>query len=198
MYLDKMNEPRYTLEVFIIQTGRLIFVQPVPKANHVTLKRRVTTLFGSHFAVKSVKRWIGRRKKIEMATVTPSKSRRSTRTEEESPSTSGVTSPGRRARAASPARITRQEEKTQLQNLNDRLAAYIDRIRNLETENNRLLVQVRSTEETVSREVSSVKSMYENELEDARRVLDDTAKEKARLQIENGKLKADADEWKSK
>lgn len=133
-----------------------------------------------------------------MATVTPSKSRRSTRTEEESPSTSGVTSPGRRARAASPARITRQEEKSQLQNLNDRLAAYIDRIRNLETENNRLLVQVRSTEETVSREVSSVKSMYENELEDARRVLDDTAKEKARLQIENGKLKADADEWKGK
>lgn len=133
-----------------------------------------------------------------MATVTPSKSRRSTRTEEETPSTSGVTSPGRRARAASPARITRQEEKTQLQNLNDRLAAYIDRIRNLETENNRLLVQVRSTEETVSREVSSVKSMYENELEDARRVLDDTAKEKARLQIENGKLKADADEWKGK
>lgn len=44
LYLDKMNEPRYTLEVFIIQTGRLIFVQPVPKANHVTLKRRVTTL----------------------------------------------------------------------------------------------------------------------------------------------------------
>lgn len=40
--------------------------------------------------------------------------------------------------------------------------------------------------------------MYENELEDARRVLDDTAKEKARLQIENGKLKADADEWKGK
>lgn len=59
-------------------------------------------------------------------------------------------------------------------------------------------MQVRSTEETVSREVSSVKSMYENELEDARRVLDDTAKEKARLQIENGKLKADADEWKGK
>lgn len=133
-----------------------------------------------------------------MATLTPMKSRRSTRSEEETPSTSGYTSPGRRSRAASPARITRQEEKTQLQNLNDRLAAYIDRIRNLETENSRLLVQVRSTEETVSREVSSVKSMYENELEDARRVLDDTAKEKARLQIENGKYKADADEWKGK
>ncbi|XP_061172911.1 prelamin-A/C-like [Saccostrea echinata] len=114
------------------------------------------------------------------------------------PSTSGGTSPGRRARQASPARISRQEEKSQLQNLNDRLAAYIDRIRNLETENSRLLVQVRSSEETVTREVSSVKSMYEKELEDARRVLDDTAKEKARLQIENGKLKADADEWKGK
>lgn len=185
--------------VFIHRTGRPRFI--IIQATHPLGKSRDfekagNHAFGSHFAVKC--RIFCAEGKIEMATVTPSKSRRSTRTEEETPSTSGVTSPGRRTRAASPARITRQEEKTQLQNLNDRLAAYIDRIRNLETENNRLLVQVRSTEETVSREVSSVKSMYENELEDARRVLDDTAKEKARLQIENGKLKADADEWKSK
>jgi hypothetical protein len=51
--------------------------------------------------------------------------------------------------------------------------------------------------ETVTREVSSIKNLYETELEDARKLLDDTAKEKARLQIEASKLKAEADEWKS-
>ena len=142
-----------------------------------------------------------------MATRTPSKSKNigkrtvitTTTTQRTStPSTSSEASPGRRARSPSPARISRLQEKEELQGLNDRLAAYIDRVRFLENENNRLQVAVRSTEETVTREVSSIKNLYETELEDARKLLDDTAKEKARLQIEASKLKAEADEWKSK
>ena len=42
----------------------------------------------------------------------------------------------------SPARMSRIQERTELQHLNDRLAAYIDRNRQLETENSRLKVQV--------------------------------------------------------
>lgn len=142
-----------------------------------------------------------------MATRTPSKSKNigkrtvitTTTTQRTStPSTSSEASPSRRARSPSPARISRLQEKEELQGLNDRLAAYIDRVRFLENENNRLQVAVRSTEETVTREVSSIKNLYETELEDARKLLDDTAKEKARLQIEASKLKAEADEWKSK
>ncbi|KAK3097796.1 hypothetical protein FSP39_013246 [Pinctada imbricata] len=140
-----------------------------------------------------------------MATHTPRKVKRVVTTTttrftgsgDETPSTSGV-SPGRRLRSPSPARATRQEEKEQLQNLNDRLAAYIDKVRYLETENSRLQLVVSSVEETRTEEVSSIKSMYENELADARRLLDETSKEKAKLQIEIGKYKADADDWKSK
>ncbi|XP_060553453.1 prelamin-A/C-like [Ruditapes philippinarum] len=118
-------------------------------------------------------------------------------------STSGETpragvSPGRRARSPSPARITRMQEKEQLQNLNDRLAAYIDRVRYLETENSRLLVQVRSSEETVTREVTNIKSLYESELGEARKLLDDTAKEKAKLQLDASKYKTEADDWQAK
>jgi len=40
--------------------------------------------------------------------------------------------------------------------------------------------------------------MFESELADARRLLDDTAKEKAREQIENRKNAALADEYKKK
>lgn len=130
-------------------------------------------------------------------------SQRSFKTTTVTQSTSGETpksgvSPGRRARSPSPARITRMQEKEQLQNLNDRLAAYIDKVRYLENENGRLQIQVRSTEETVSREVGNIKALYESELAEARKLLDDTAKEKAKLQLEANKYKTEADDWQSK
>merc|ERR1719369_2360771 len=73
---------------------------------------------------------------------------------------------------------------TQLGHLNDRLAAYIDRVRSLELENSRLEQQVMSIEETTTREVTSVRSMYDKELAQARKALDETAKEKAKWEIE--------------
>lgn len=45
-----------------------------------------------------------------------------------------------------------------------------------------------------SPQVSGIKALYEAELADARRVLDETARERARLQIEMGKLQAELDE----
>uniref|UniRef100_A0A671RKT7 Lamin-B2-like n=1 Tax=Sinocyclocheilus anshuiensis TaxID=1608454 RepID=A0A671RKT7_9TELE len=75
----------------------------------------------------------------------------------------------------SPARISRLQEKEDLRALNDRLAVYIDRVRSLELENDRLLVKVSEKEEVTTREVSGIKSLYEAELADTRRVLDETA-----------------------
>lgn len=135
-------------------------------------------------------------------TSTPTKSRRSvtqtTTTTFQSPIPSTSSSPRRGGRSPSPARITRQQEKDQLCNLNDRLAAYIDRVRFLENENSRLSVQVRSSEETVTREVTNIKTLYEHELDDARKVLDDTSKDKARLQVEAGQLREEMKDWKMK
>ena len=115
----------------------------------------------------------------------------------ESPSTSKYASP-RRSRPPSPARLSRMQEKEDLVNLNDRLAAYIDRVRFLEAENSRLNVQVRSTEEIVKREVTNVKSLYENELADARKLLDEMAKEKAKLLLEVSKYKSESEEYQTK
>lgn len=56
----------------------------------------------------------------------------------------------------SPTRITRLQEKHDLQHLNDRLAVYIDRVRALELENDRLMVKVSEKEEVTTREVSGV------------------------------------------
>nr|XP_057929353.1 lamin-B2 isoform X1 [Doryrhamphus excisus] len=94
----------------------------------------------------------------------------------------------------SPTRISRLQEKQDLQHLNDRLAVYIERVRSLELENDRLMVKVSEKEEVTTREVSGLKALYEAELADARRVLDETARERARLQIDLGKAQADLEE----
>lgn len=87
-----------------------------------------------------------------------------------------------------PTRHSRLAEKADLQNLNDRLAVYIDKVRYLENENARLTVEVQTSRETVSRETSNIKQMYENELTDARNLLDETAREKAKLEIDTKRL----------
>lgn len=88
----------------------------------------------------------------------------------------------------SPTRHSRIAEKVELQNLNDRLACYIDRVRYLENENARLSVEVQTSQETVTRETSNIKQMYEHELSDARKLLDETAREKAKLEIDTKRL----------
>jgi len=111
---------------------------------------------------------------------------------------SAAASPARSRSPSSPARTSRFEEKQQLAGLNDRLAAYIEKVRSLEIENNRLNIQVRSSQEVVTREVTNIKSLYESELSDARRLLDETARERAKLQIDLGNLKTERDELSTK
>ncbi|XP_014486607.1 PREDICTED: lamin-C-like isoform X2 [Dinoponera quadriceps] len=98
----------------------------------------------------------------------------------------------------SPTRYSRLQEKQELQNLNDRLACYIEKVRYLETENSRLTREVQTTQETVTREVSNIKSMYEHELSDARKLLDETARERAKLEIDTKRLWDDNEDLKSK
>ncbi|KAK8771806.1 hypothetical protein V5799_024950 [Amblyomma americanum] len=97
----------------------------------------------------------------------------------------------------SQSRRTRIQEKNELANLNDRLAAYIDRVRELESENRRLVQQVEKRHETRASEVSSVKDLYERELADARRTIDFAANEKAQLQLEVDRWQADCEALKA-
>ncbi|XP_015705134.1 lamin-B1 [Coturnix japonica] len=93
--------------------------------------------------------------------------------------------------ALSPTRISRLQEKEELRQLNDRLAVYIDKVRSLETENSALQRRVSEREQVCGREISGLKELFETELADARKTLDDTARERAKLQIELGKLRAE-------
>ncbi|XP_041666695.1 lamin-B1 [Cheilinus undulatus] len=91
----------------------------------------------------------------------------------------------------SSTRISRLQEKQQLRDLNDRLAVYIDKVRSLESENDILQLQISEKEDVWTREVSGLKALYETELADARRSLDDSSKERAWLQIELGKIRTE-------
>lgn len=104
----------------------------------------------------------------------------------------GATSP------TSPTRTTRMQEKEELQHLNDRLACYIDRMRHLENENARLTQEVQLAQDTVNRETSNLKAVYEKELSAARKLLDETAKERAKLEIDIKRLWEENEELKQR
>ncbi|KAL7295213.1 lamin Dm0-like isoform X1 [Trichogramma pretiosum] len=98
----------------------------------------------------------------------------------------------------SPTRYSRLQEKHDLRNLNDRLACYIDKVRHLETENSMLTREIQSREDKNHIEVNKIKSMYVHELEDARKLLDETARERARLEIDTKRLWDDNEDLKNK
>ncbi|RZF42971.1 hypothetical protein LSTR_LSTR017555 [Laodelphax striatellus] len=125
-------------------------------------------------------------------------SRASSTPRPETPQPTPSSSQGKSGSPLSPTRYGRLQEKADLQNLNDRLAIYIDKVRFLETENSRLTREVRTSQESVTREVTNVKSLYESEISEARKLLDQISREKAKIELEVRKLSKDADELKKR
>ncbi|KRY12743.1 Lamin-C [Trichinella britovi] len=119
-----------------------------------------------------------------------------------SPNTPGVrTTSAEQISSESPLTPTcqsRLQEKHQLQHLNDRLAQYIERVRQLEAENQRLSLSIRNTEDIVSKERNSLRDTYERELAEARRLLDECSKAKARAFLELNKNMTYMDELQTK
>lgn len=91
---------------------------------------------------------------------------------------------GLSASSTSPSRLSRMQEKDELRGLNDRLANYIQRVQELESERSYMLLKLEEKEEARS----SVRRLYEEELADVRKSLDGLAQERAQLQIDYGNL----------
>ncbi|XP_026115705.1 keratin, type I cytoskeletal 18b [Carassius auratus] len=88
--------------------------------------------------------------------------------------------------------FTLGNEKGQMQNLNDRLATYLETVRRLEQENSKLEVQIREALEKGGPEMCDY-SKYSAILDDLRRKVFDATLDNARLvlQIDNARLAAD-------
>ncbi|XP_070829702.1 lamin L3 isoform X1 [Chaetodon trifascialis] len=95
---------------------------------------------------------------------------------------------GQSTPSTSPTCMSRIQEKDELRHLNDRLANYIQRVQELESERSSMLIQLEEKDDSKSREMGNVRRLYEEELADVRKSLDGLAGERARLQIDYGSL----------
>ena len=92
---------------------------------------------------------------------------------------------------------SRQDEKNQLSHLNDRLATYIDvcilltlifnscitfkKVRNLETENSRLHIQISEIETVEKKQRDNLSDRYEGKIAELRKLIEVLTRDKARF-----------------
>nr|CAB38180.1 cytoplasmic intermediate filament protein [Phascolion strombus] len=91
-------------------------------------------------------------------------------------------------------KTSRDREKKDMQDLNERFANYIEKVRFLEAQNRKLAQELDQLKQKWGKETAAVKAMYQAELDEARKLLDDAEKEKARLEIRTASLEEQIDE----
>ncbi|VDO88828.1 unnamed protein product [Heligmosomoides polygyrus] len=100
--------------------------------------------------------------------------------------------------AASTIRDAREREKKAMIDLNDKLASYIEKVRFLEAQNRKLSADLEMLRGRWGKDTSTIRTMYEGELSQAKKVITQTAKEKDDLEKEIRKLQDDLNEYRKK
>lgn len=105
-------------------------------------------------------------------------------------------SPAFGSNAASAILESREREKREMQDLNDRLGSYIERVRFLEAENRRLAKELEDLRGNWGSDTKDVKIRFASELSEARRLIDDTAKDKANIEVLIARLNNELNEYR--
>jgi intermediate filament protein if len=98
----------------------------------------------------------------------------------------------------SDVKTSREREKKDMQDLNERFASYIEKVRFLEAQNRKLADELDKLKSRWGKETMQIKAMYQAELDEARRLLDDAEKDKARLEIRCASLEEQLEEMRTK
>ncbi len=91
-------------------------------------------------------------------------------------------------------KTSRAQEKKDMQDLNERFASYIEKVRFLEAQNRKLADELEKLKQKWGKETSAIKAMYQAELDEARKLLDEAEKDKARLEIRAASLEEQIEE----
>lgn len=92
------------------------------------------------------------------------------------------------AASATELKIVRTNEKEQMQGLNDRFAAFIERVRELEQQNRALEAEAESLRRSLGSEPARLRDLYERELRELRERADQLERDRSRAQLENAHL----------
>ncbi|TNN17314.1 Lamin-B2 isoform 2 [Schistosoma japonicum] len=104
----------------------------------------------------------------------------------------------RSERSSSPLTISRSEEKDELAHLNDRLAGYIDYVRKLELDKQKLTKRIQTVTEERMSKVEEARKTYEDEITALRNLVDDLAKQKSKAELDSKQTRDELNDMKTK
>lgn len=110
----------------------------------------------------------------------------------------GGISPALSANAAKSFLEATDKEKKEMQSLNDRLANYIDRVKNLEEQNRKLVADLEDLRGRWGKDTSEIKIKYSTTLSTARKDIDKAARAKAEIDVKTARLKEDLKEYRDR
>ncbi|VDO22533.1 unnamed protein product [Heligmosomoides polygyrus] len=97
--------------------------------------------------------------------------------------------------AASTIRDSREREKKEMSDLNDRLASYIEKAR---SQNRKLATDLEALRSKWGKDTHNIRNMYEGELADAQKLIDETNKQRSEMETQIKKMQDELAELRRK